>query len=49
MYDAMCDEAIAFAAYVHEGRTESPIHPHHELLSVMGTIDAVRPQLAQQH
>ena len=49
MYDAMCDEAIAFASYVHEGRTESPIHPHHELVSVMGTIDEVRAQLAHQH
>jgi predicted dehydrogenase len=46
MYDAMCGEAIAFASYVAEGRTESPVHPHDELVAVMATIDEVRAQLA---
>jgi predicted dehydrogenase len=46
MYDAMCDEAIAFASYVGDGRTESPLHPHHEVVSVMATIDEVRARLA---
>lgn len=46
MYGAMSDEAVAFASYVAEGRTESPIHPHHEVVSVMDTIDQARAQLA---
>ena len=46
MYDAMCGEAIAFASYVAEKRTESPLHPHDELVAVMATIDEVRAQLA---
>jgi predicted dehydrogenase len=46
MYDAMCDEAIAFASYVADKRTESPLHPHAELVAVMATIDEVRAQLA---
>lgn len=45
-YDAMCDEATAFASYVQDARTESPLHPHVELVSVMATIDEVRAQLA---
>ena len=46
LYDAMCGEAIAFASYVADGRTESPLHPHDEVVSVMATIDEVRAQLA---
>lgn len=46
MYGAMSDEAVAFASYVAEGRTESPIHPHAEVVSVMDTIDQARAQLA---
>ncbi len=45
-YDAMCGESIAFASYVAEGRTESPLHPHDELVAVMATIDEARAQLA---
>ncbi len=45
MYGAMSDEAVAFASYVAEGRTESPIHPHHEVVAVMDTIDQARAQL----
>ena len=46
MYDAMCGEAIAFSSYVAQKRTESPLHPHHEVVAVMATIDEVRAQLA---
>lgn len=46
-YDAMRDEAVAFATYVAEGRVESPIHPHHEVVSVMATIDEAREQVAR--
>lgn len=45
MYGGMSDEAVAFASYVAEGRTESPIHPHHEVVAVMDTIDQARAQL----
>ncbi|HET7724900.1 MAG TPA: Gfo/Idh/MocA family oxidoreductase [Propionibacteriaceae bacterium] len=45
MYDAMCGEAIAFASYVAEGRVESPLHPHDEVVSVLATIDEARAQL----
>jgi predicted dehydrogenase len=45
MYGGMSDEAVAFAAYVAEGRTESPIHPHHEVVAIMDTIDQARAQL----
>ena len=45
LYDAMSDEATAFSAFVAEGRTESPVHPHAEVVSVMATIDEVRAQL----
>jgi hypothetical protein len=45
-YGAMSDEATAFASYVGEGRTESPIHMHDEVVSVMATIDDARAQLA---
>jgi len=48
MYGAMSDEATAFASYVGEGRTESPIHPHDEVVAVMTTIDQAREQLADQ-
>lgn len=46
MYGGMADEATAFASYVGEGRTESPIHPHDEVVAVMDTIDQARAQLA---
>ena len=44
--DAGYDEAIAFASYVRDSRTESPVHPHAELVAVLATIDEVRAQLA---
>lgn len=46
MYDGMSCQANAFAAYVGEGRTESPIHTHAETVSVMATIDEARRQVA---
>ena len=45
LHDGMADEIVAFASYVAEGRTESPIHPHHEIVSVMNTIDEARRQI----
>ena len=47
MYDGMSCEATAFAAFVGEGRTESPVHPHAEVVSVMATIDEARRQVAR--
>ena len=46
MYDGMSCQANAVAAYVGEGRVESPVHPHAEVISVMATIDAAREQVA---
>ncbi|MGI3783006.1 MAG: Gfo/Idh/MocA family protein [Janthinobacterium lividum] len=39
-------QATAFASYVGEGRLESPIHLHAEVVSVMATIDEARRQIA---
>jgi len=46
MHDGLSDQATALASYVAEGRTESPIHPLDEVVSVMATIDEARRQLA---
>ena len=35
-------QATAFASYVAEGRLESPLHPHSEVVGVMHTIDVAR-------
>lgn len=35
-------QATAFACYVAEGRVESPLHPHAEVVDVMNTIDIAR-------
>jgi hypothetical protein len=32
---------------VGEGRVESPLHPHAELVSVMATIDEARRQIGE--
>jgi hypothetical protein len=34
--------ATAFAQYVAEGRLESPLHPHAEVVDVMHVIDVAR-------
>jgi predicted dehydrogenase len=39
-------QATALASYAAEGRTESPLHPHHEVVSVMATIDSARAAIA---
>ncbi|MFJ6453833.1 Gfo/Idh/MocA family protein [Paenarthrobacter sp. NPDC091669] len=39
-------QATAFASYVAESRTESPLHPHDEMVSIMSTIDEARRQVA---
>jgi predicted dehydrogenase len=46
LYDGMSWQAIALAAYVGEGRSESPVHLHAEVVSVMATIDEARRQVA---
>lgn len=46
MYDGLSCEATAFAAYVGEGRVESPVHTHAETVSVMAIIDEARRQVA---
>lgn len=38
-------EATAFAGYVGEGRTESPLHTHTETVAILATIDEARRQL----
>jgi predicted dehydrogenase len=42
-------QATAFASYVGEGRHESPVHPHSEVIDVMHTIDAARAAVARGH
>lgn len=39
-------QATAFASYVAEGRLESPLHPHAEVVDVMHTIDVARAAIA---
>ena len=44
--DGLCYQATALASYVGEGRTESPLHGLDETVSVLGTIDEARRQVA---
>ena len=46
LHDGLGYQATAFASYVAAGLTESPVHPHHEIVSVMATIDEARRQIA---
>jgi len=39
-------QATCFSSYVSEGRVESPLHPHAEVVSVMATIDEARRQIS---
>jgi predicted dehydrogenase len=48
LHEGLADQVVAFASYVAKGRTESPIHPHDELVSVMATIDEARRQLGAE-
>lgn len=43
--EGLSHQAVAFAAYVAEGRVESPLHDHAEVVSIMATIDEARRQL----
>jgi predicted dehydrogenase len=49
LHDGLGYQATAFASYVAAGLTESPVHPHHEIVSVMATIDDARAQIAGAH
>ena len=44
-HDGMSYQATAFAAYVAEGRTESPLHTLDETVAVLATIDEARRQI----
>ncbi|MCO4239254.1 Gfo/Idh/MocA family oxidoreductase [Pseudarthrobacter sp. MDT3-28] len=46
LHEGLGYQATAFASYVAEGRTESPLHPHNEMSSIMATIDEARRQIA---
>ena len=43
--EGLSHQAVAFAAYVGEGRLESPLHDHAEVVSILATIDEARRQL----
>jgi len=45
-HEGLCYQAAALARYVHDGLIESPVHPLHETVAVLATIDAVRERLA---
>jgi predicted dehydrogenase len=42
IHDGLGYQATAFASYVAEGRVESPLHPHDEVVQVMRVIDEAR-------
>jgi hypothetical protein len=44
--EGLSHQAVHLAAYVDEGRLESPVHPHAEVVSVMATIDEARRQIS---
>jgi predicted dehydrogenase len=44
--EGLSHQAVHLAAYVGEGRLESPVHPHAEVVSVMATIDEARRQIS---
>jgi hypothetical protein len=46
-HDGLSDQATALASYRAEGRTESPVHPLDEVVSVLATIDESRRLVAQ--
>lgn len=45
LHEGLGYQATAFASYVAEGRTESPLHPHDEMVSIMSTLDEARRQV----
>ena len=46
LHEGLGYQATAFASYVSEGRIESPLHPHEEMISIMSTIDEAKQQIA---
>ena len=48
LHDGLGDQATAFASYVAEGRTESPLHGHDEIVQVMQVIDDARAAIAER-
>jgi predicted dehydrogenase len=49
LHDGLGYQATAFASYVAEGRLESPLHGHDEIVQVMRVIDEARAQVAAGH
>jgi predicted dehydrogenase len=45
LHEGLSDQATAFASYVAEGRTESPLHRHDEIAQVMAVIDDARERI----
>jgi predicted dehydrogenase len=45
LHEGLSDQATAFASYVAEGRTESPLHRHDEVVQVMAVIDGARERI----
>jgi predicted dehydrogenase len=45
IHDGLGYQATAFASYVAEGRLESPLHGHDEIVQVMRVIDEARAQV----
>ncbi|MBO0985799.1 Gfo/Idh/MocA family oxidoreductase [Rathayibacter sp. SD072] len=48
VHDGLAHQATAFASYVAQGLVESPVHPHHEVVQVMATIDDARRQVSEE-
>jgi predicted dehydrogenase len=46
LHDGLGDQATAFASYVAEGRTESPLHTHEDIVGVMHVIDVARARIS---
>ena len=42
LHEGLSDQATAFASYVAEGRVESPVHTHDDVVGVMQVIDEAR-------
>lgn len=47
LFDALSWQMNALATFVGEGRTESPLHPLDETVSILATIDEARRQIAE--
>ncbi len=46
VHEGLGHQATFFAAYVGEGRVESPVHDHAETVAVMATLDEARRQIS---